>query len=201
MPIVLNGTTGVITGIPVGGLPDGIVDTDMLAANAVTAAKATGVGFTPEVNAFRIHTNFTGDTDPIQNWEVQDQAWEGQLGSTLVTESSGIWTFAKTGWYRLDLSHHWYSPHGNAQDWNNMFCRINTNSGVGSYPYILYTENFNPSDGTNYKKSTAATLFKVPNISTYRIKFTTEHNNQTTVNVANTIAMNTGFILTRFGDI
>ena len=32
MPIVLNGSTGVISGIPVGGLPDGIVDTDMLAA-------------------------------------------------------------------------------------------------------------------------------------------------------------------------
>ena len=44
MPIVLNGSTGVITGIPVGGLPDGIVDTDMLANNAVTSAKATGIG-------------------------------------------------------------------------------------------------------------------------------------------------------------
>ena len=43
MPIVLNGSTGVITGIPVGGLPDGIVDTDMIANNAVTSAKATGI--------------------------------------------------------------------------------------------------------------------------------------------------------------
>tara|TARA_Y100000356_G_C11149466_1_gene229832 strand:+ start:38 stop:619 length:582 start_codon:yes stop_codon:yes gene_type:complete len=44
MPIVLNGSTGVITGIPVGGLPDGIVDTDMLANNAVTSAKSTITG-------------------------------------------------------------------------------------------------------------------------------------------------------------
>ena len=29
---LLNGGTGVITGVSVGGLPDGIVDTDMLAA-------------------------------------------------------------------------------------------------------------------------------------------------------------------------
>ena len=42
MPIVINGS-GTVTGISVGGLPDGIVDTDMLAANAVTSAKATGV--------------------------------------------------------------------------------------------------------------------------------------------------------------
>tara|TARA_A100001035_G_C27771454_1_gene496593 strand:+ start:534 stop:1112 length:579 start_codon:yes stop_codon:yes gene_type:complete len=39
MAISLNGGTGVITGVSVGGLPDGIVDSDMLAAGAVTAAK------------------------------------------------------------------------------------------------------------------------------------------------------------------
>ncbi len=38
MPITLNGN-GTVTGITVGGLPDGIVDTDMLAANAVNLAK------------------------------------------------------------------------------------------------------------------------------------------------------------------
>ena len=35
MPVSINGNTGVLTGIAVGGLPDGIVDTDMLAAGAV----------------------------------------------------------------------------------------------------------------------------------------------------------------------
>ena len=38
MAITINGN-GTVTGISVGGLPDGIVDTDMIAANAVTAAK------------------------------------------------------------------------------------------------------------------------------------------------------------------
>ena len=38
MPITLNGN-GTVTGVSVGGLPDGIVDTDMLANGAVTAAK------------------------------------------------------------------------------------------------------------------------------------------------------------------
>ena len=40
MAIQINGN-GTITGISVGGLPDGIVDTDMIAANAVTDAKST----------------------------------------------------------------------------------------------------------------------------------------------------------------
>ena len=39
MAIQINGN-GTITGISVGGLPDGIVDTDMIAANAVTDAKS-----------------------------------------------------------------------------------------------------------------------------------------------------------------
>jgi len=38
MPIAINGS-GTITGLSVGGLPDGIVDTDMIAAGAVTGAK------------------------------------------------------------------------------------------------------------------------------------------------------------------
>ena len=44
MPIVLNGS-GTISGVSVGGLPDGIVDTDMIANSNVTARKmASGVG-------------------------------------------------------------------------------------------------------------------------------------------------------------
>ena len=44
MPIAIN-RSGTLTGISVGGLPDGIVDADMLASNAVTAGKlASGVG-------------------------------------------------------------------------------------------------------------------------------------------------------------
>lgn len=40
MALTLNGSNNTIGGVAVGGLPDGIVDTDMLAANAVTSAKA-----------------------------------------------------------------------------------------------------------------------------------------------------------------
>ena len=43
MAITINGN-GTVTGISVGGFPDGIVDTDMLAASAVTPAKSTIVG-------------------------------------------------------------------------------------------------------------------------------------------------------------
>ena len=38
MPVTINGG-GSIAGVSVGGLPDGSVDADTLAANAVTSAK------------------------------------------------------------------------------------------------------------------------------------------------------------------
>ena len=41
MPITINGS-GTVTGISVGGLPDGIVDTDML-ASSVTTGKVIAV--------------------------------------------------------------------------------------------------------------------------------------------------------------
>lgn len=45
MPVSINGQTGVVTGLAVGGLPDGTVDADTLASNAVTSGKlASGVG-------------------------------------------------------------------------------------------------------------------------------------------------------------
>ena len=39
MAVSINGSTNVITGVAVGGLPDGIVDADMLASNSVQTAK------------------------------------------------------------------------------------------------------------------------------------------------------------------
>ena len=39
MALTFNGSANTIGGLAVGGLPDGVVDTDMIAANAVTAAK------------------------------------------------------------------------------------------------------------------------------------------------------------------
>ena len=45
MAITINGS-GTITGVSVGGLPDGIVDSDMIAADAVTSAKIGSRTFT-----------------------------------------------------------------------------------------------------------------------------------------------------------
>ena len=56
MPITIDGD-GTITGVSVGGLPDGIVDTDMLAASAVTEAKLAS---DPQQGLAKAWVNFDG---------------------------------------------------------------------------------------------------------------------------------------------
>ena len=64
MPISINGTSGVITGVTTGGLPDGIVDTDMLAAGAVTAAKRGAGGILQVVQTVKTDTfSHTGNVN------------------------------------------------------------------------------------------------------------------------------------------
>lgn len=61
MPIAINGL-GTITGVSVGGLPDGIVDTDMIAAAAVTAAKrgpSAILQIVQNITTTRLSTNST----------------------------------------------------------------------------------------------------------------------------------------------
>jgi hypothetical protein len=60
MPIAINGS-GTITGISVGGIPDGTVDTDVLAANAVTYAK---IGTTEQGQLCKAWVNFNGTGTP-----------------------------------------------------------------------------------------------------------------------------------------
>ena len=61
MPIAINGD-GTITGVSVGGLPDGIVDADMLAASAVTEAK---LATDPQQGIAKAWVNFNGKAASI----------------------------------------------------------------------------------------------------------------------------------------
>ena len=53
MALTLNGSNNTIGGVAVGGLPDGIVDTDMLAAKAATTSKIGNGGIIALSYGFR----------------------------------------------------------------------------------------------------------------------------------------------------
>jgi hypothetical protein len=65
MPIAINGS-GTITGVSVGGLPDGIVDTDMIAAGAVTGPKK-GAGSIIQVVSVQLTNQITYNGTSFDN--------------------------------------------------------------------------------------------------------------------------------------
>tara|TARA_R100000388_G_scaffold92396_1_gene75368 strand:- start:388 stop:864 length:477 start_codon:yes stop_codon:yes gene_type:complete len=82
MAISINGSTNVITGVSVGGLPDGIVDTDMLAADAVDGNKISNNLI---ISKF---VNFNGEA----------------TGTILSSNGISSVTDLGTGYYRINFS-------------------------------------------------------------------------------------------------
>ena len=107
MPIAINGS-GTLTGISVGGLPDGIVDTAMLANNAVTSAKSSGLATTNGItmaDQWRMYNSQTTSADTladITSWERNDNQFSG-VGSAM-TNSGAEFTFPLTGIYHVSYS-------------------------------------------------------------------------------------------------
>ena len=105
MAITINGNTNTIAGLAVGGLPDGIVDADTLASEAVTVAKASGsVKGMQEVDQWRISADQAinaGGVNITSGWERNDVNFE-KIG-TGMTESAGLFSFPSTGKWEIDF--------------------------------------------------------------------------------------------------
>jgi len=160
-------------------------------------------GFTPEADSYRITSNFSGSADPIQNnWERIDSTWEGTgySGSSLITQSSGIWTFAKTGWYIYYLQHDSEIGGGISDGFNQFFSYISTDSGSNWTNFTSNASWFGTNVSTKYMTKTSSALIKVADVSTYRIKVSNSAGSGSTVTKGSTTRLRTGFILLRIGD-
>ena len=165
MPVTINGN-GTITGVSVGGLPDGIVDTDMLATNAVTAAKAAGSakGIT-EADQWRLSTTLSnnGDNNITANWERNDTTFE-KIGTGL-SESSGVYSFPSTGKYLIMFRG---TGTGNDARYIGIHIYVSTDSGSNySYRGESYGSAYN-SGGTSYASFSFDIILDVTNHSTFR---------------------------------
>ena len=93
MPISINGS-GTVTGVSVGGLPDGIVDTDMLAASAVTDAKTNLTG---RIQAW---VNFNGTNSNLNASGNVSSVTDNDVGVFTVNFTSTVASadYCVTGW-------------------------------------------------------------------------------------------------------
>lgn len=92
MTITLNGN-GTVTGISVGGLPNGIVNTDTLSAEA----KRTYAHFIFSDASTHLNLSATGGGQHVHFSHVKSQ--QGITGDT----SDNDWTHATTGYYQLQI--------------------------------------------------------------------------------------------------
>ena len=98
MPITINGD-GSITGLAVGGLPDGCVDTDTIANSAVTSTKTTLKSGITMYDKWVGASTTSGRQDPYTNWVRH--SYTGVHIATGMSHSSGIFTFPQTGIYMV----------------------------------------------------------------------------------------------------
>ena len=178
MSIVINGN-GTITGLAVGGLPDGIVDTDMLANNAVatgkiadnavTSAKSSGLGGLTMVDQWRLSSDSGENNGVIDSyWERCDSYGFGGLG-TGMTESSGVFTFPSTGkwWCRINIVGYENELIQQAQ----VEMRLSTNSG-SSYATVAYSVSNTSNDfGGKIYNLSCDSIIDLTNASTFRVRF------------------------------
>ena len=178
MAIQINGD-GTITGISVGGLPDGIVDTDMLANNAVatakiadsavTSAKSSGLGGLAMADQWRVSSD-NGETDDttISGFERNDTNF-AQIG-TGMTVSSNQFTFPATGIYKVDF--HVTSQRAANQNlaFVGYYLQLSTDSG-SNFSTVTFSSSQMASAGDNQQTfSCGNAIIDVTNASTFRVR-------------------------------
>ena len=178
MTIQINGN-GTITGISVGGLPDGIVDTDMIAANAVatakiadgavTSTKSTGLGGLAMADEWRVASD-NGETNDsvISGWERNDTEFS-QIG-TGMTQSSGVFTFPATGIYKVEF----YATSRRAANQNLAVVRYriqtSTDSGSNWNERALSSSQMASAGDNQETFSCCSVILDVTNASTFRLR-------------------------------
>ena len=195
MAIQINGN-GTITGISVGGLPDGSVDADTLATNAVTDAKISGMaaskltGALPAISGANLTgivggiSDFdewyqpnqpSGSQQPITSWTRSNSAdaRHGVKGGAMSHNGSGIWTFPSTGYWFISFTG-WTFRQNGANRYAQF--RIMTTSNNSSYSEQASNGHSNRNwsgyqNGATYNSSHSQTIFDVQDVSNYKVRF------------------------------
>ncbi len=75
---------------------------------------------------FRLTTTVSADTTPLTAYEVPDTSNQGNLGS-LVSVSSGVFSFSETGFYEIEFTAYYYTP--NSSGYASVFIQSTLDDG------------------------------------------------------------------------
>ena len=199
MPVTINGN-GSITGLSVGGLPNGIVDTDVLADNAVTSAKSSLTEGITMIDQWRLNDNYTfsnnSTTDLTANWERNDASYYGGVGSPM-TESSGVFNFPITGKYLIMGYAQFYASGGSHSSFG-LF--LNTKVGSGG-SFVITAQGWSSGYTTNaYGCINMSILFDVEDVSGDNVKLAALAGASSRKLLGSSTVQRTGFTFIRVGN-
>jgi len=191
MPVTINGN-GSITGLAVGGLPNGTVDADTLASGLATQ----GIRM---VDQWRLtaNTSITASTAYFisSNWERVDSDSFGQLG-TGMTESSGVFTFPTTGIYLIQTTTNFRNPNSNSGGY--AYITVSTNGGSSFDDAALSLGWVSASN--RYSTATCSHVLDVTDTSQIKVMLKVYVTANNTVAEGNTNRTMTGMTFMRLGD-
>ena len=192
MALVLNGSTNTITGLAVGGLPDGIVDTDTLASSVNTIRAA---------QQFRLLNDETGSASTgtvLDDWEEVDTDYQAIAG--VWSHSSGIFSTTSTGIYVC--SYHLTIVGGAAEDAFDPNVQISTDSGSNYTTRSRTWAQVRNAPNALMDSPTQIFMFDVSNTSTFRLRLRQSQDNSiasaTTINGSSTETL-TNIMFIRLG--
>ena len=155
------------------------IGTNSIADDAVTAAKATGIGVT-EADTWRLTSSFTATTGSTQhissNWERDDTYANGNLG-TGMTESSGVFSFPSTGFYLVTHIIGSNASFGTGYLTSTIQLTLNNssfNSAAESNSHIAGV-------AANYNSQAAQKIFDITDVSNQKVRFVYDTGHQLTV--------------------
>ena len=202
MAITINGN-GTITGISVGGLPDGIVDTDMIAANAVTSAKSSGLGGLTMVEQWELSDEVTVSSASTHHltgtWAKRNQNGAGTIGASGMSVSSGIFTFPSTGVYKVDLMGRFRNSYGTGR--RRVQSQIYTTHDNSTYiQTALGGANLSNRGSTTSGSDMVSIIFDVQDTSNYKVTFKINFSNEGRINARSSDTTATCAIFMKLGD-
>ena len=162
---------------------------------SLTNLPASGV---TTADQWYVTSNFTGNTDPVQN-NLSRFTSAGNLGSAM-TVSSGIWTFPSTGFWQIYVKAQVYRASGHQSaynQWRTILSTDNFSSNfVGAIADCGYFDNYS---ATRNNGGFSSVIFDVTNVSTHKLKFLTNVEDNCTWQCNATIP-STFFQFIRLGD-
>jgi len=168
-------------------------------ANGGTALTSGFVnGYTGSAQQWRLNSSYTGDADPISsNLEEADTDGYGRLGDAM-TVSSGIWTFPSTGIWLISFTAQF---HNNGDSRTNQIILSSTTNNSSYSQSTLAEQGIAHSQSSHtYANGTGFFIFDVTNVTTHKVKFSSNANDDNTTTAGESDVNRTHFTFIRLGD-